>query len=108
LARVQEAKEVPSVKVLDPGSIPESRSFPPRVLLMALGAFLGCCVGVSWLFATAMWTRMDPLDPRKLLAEEVFGTVAERTRTMSNNRSRGQIKFLSRVHSEHDQSRDEP
>jgi uncharacterized protein involved in exopolysaccharide biosynthesis len=108
LAKVQEAKEVPSVKVLDPGSIPESRSFPPRMLLMALGGFLGCCVGISWLFATAMWTRMDPLDPRKLLAEEVFGTVAERTRTMSNNRPGGQLKFLSRVRTEHDPSRDEP
>jgi uncharacterized protein involved in exopolysaccharide biosynthesis len=108
LAKVQEAKEVPSVKVLDPGSIPESRSFPPRLLLMALGAFLGCCIGISWLFATAMWTRMDPLDPRRLLAEEVFGTVAERTRTMSNNRPGTQRKFLSRVRTEHDQSRDEP
>ncbi len=106
LAKVQEAKEVPSVKVLDPGSIPESRSFPPRLLLMALGGFLGCCIGISWLFATAMWTRMDPLDPRKLLAEEVFGTVAERTRTISNNGA--QIKFLSRVRADHDQSRDEP
>jgi capsule polysaccharide export protein KpsE/RkpR len=108
LAKVQEAKEIPSVKVLDPGSIPESRSFPPRLLLMALGAFLGCCVGISWLFTTAMWTRMDPLDPRKLLAEEVFGTVAERTRTMSNNNSGAQFKFLSRVRTDHDQSRDEP
>jgi capsule polysaccharide export protein KpsE/RkpR len=106
LAKVQEAKEVPSVKVLDPGSIPESRSFPPRLLLMALGGFLGCCIGISWLFVTAMWTRMDPLDPRKLLAEEVFGTVAERTRTISNNGA--QIKFLSRVRADHDQSRDEP
>jgi len=106
LAKVQEAKEVPSVKVLDPGSIPESRSFPPRMLLMALAGFLGFCIGISWLFATAMWTSMDPLDPRKLLAEEVFGTVAERTRTISNNGA--QIKFLSRVHTDHDQSRDEP
>jgi len=106
LAKVQEAKEVPSVKVLDPGSIPESRSFPPRMLLMALGGFLGFCAGISWLFATAMWTSMDPLDPRKLLAEEVFGTVAERTRTISNNGA--QIKFLSRVRADHDQSRDEP
>jgi capsule polysaccharide export protein KpsE/RkpR len=106
LAKVQEAKEVPSVKVLDPGSIPESRSFPPRLLLMALGGFLGCCIGISWLFATAMWTRMDPLDPRKLLAEEVFGSVAERTRTISNNGA--QIKFLSRARTAHDQSRDEP
>ena len=106
LAKVQEAKEVPSVKVLDPGSNPESRSFPPRLLLMALGGFLGFCIGISWLFATAMWTGMDPLDPRKLLAEEVFGTVAERTRTISNNGA--QIKFLSRVRGDRDQSRDEP
>lgn len=106
LAKVQEAKEVPSVKVLDPGSNPESRSFPPRLLLIALGGFLGFCIGISWLFATAMWTGMDPLDPRKLLAEEVFGTVAERTRTISNNGA--QIKFLSRVRADHDQSRDEP
>ena len=108
LAKVQEAKEVPSVKVLDPGSIPESRSFPPRMLLMALGAFLGCCIGISWLFARAMWNRMDPLDPRKLLAEEVFGTVAERG-TVINNRTGAHMKFLSRVRTEHhDQSRDEP
>jgi uncharacterized protein involved in exopolysaccharide biosynthesis len=108
LAKVQEAKEVPSVKTLDPGSIPESRSFPPRMLLMALGTFLGCCIGIGWLFAAAMWTSMDPLDPRKLLAEEVFGTVSERTRSLSNNRSGAHVKFLSRVRPDHDdQSRDE-
>jgi uncharacterized protein involved in exopolysaccharide biosynthesis len=108
LAKVQEAKEVPSVKTLDPGSIPESRSFPPRMLLMGLGAFLGCCIGIGWLFAAAMWTSMDPLDPRKLLAEEVFGTVSERTRSLSNNRSGAHVKFLSRVRPDHDdQSRDE-
>src|SRR4029077_15105148 len=33
LAKVQEAKETPTVKVLDPPNIPEKKSFPPRGLI---------------------------------------------------------------------------
>src|SRR4029077_16061961 len=40
LAKVQEAKETPSVKVLDAASLPERKSFPPRTLLALLSAFL--------------------------------------------------------------------
>jgi capsule polysaccharide export protein KpsE/RkpR len=83
LAKVQEAKEVPSVKVLDPASTPESKSFPPRMLIIALAGFLGACVGLGWILATAAWLIMDPHDPRKLFAKEVFGTVSEHTRTLT-------------------------
>ena len=37
LAKVQEAKEVPSVKVLDAPVVPERKSFPPRLLIMSVG-----------------------------------------------------------------------
>ncbi len=40
LAKVQEAKEIPSVKVLDAASLPERKSFPPRTLIALLGAFV--------------------------------------------------------------------
>src|SRR5436309_5973085 len=40
LAKVQAAKETPSVKVLDPAKIPERKSFPPRLVIMFLGTFL--------------------------------------------------------------------
>src|SRR6266849_2059111 len=40
LAKVQEAKETPSVKVLDAASLPERKSFPPRTLLALLGGLL--------------------------------------------------------------------
>ena len=40
LAKVQEAKETPSVKVLDPPNVPEKKSFPPRLLIVALGTAL--------------------------------------------------------------------
>ena len=40
LAKVQEAKEIPTVKVLDPPNLPEKKSFPPRLLFMLLGTML--------------------------------------------------------------------
>lgn len=67
IAKVQEAKEVPSVKVLDPAEIPEKKVFPPRTLLVFLGAFLGLALGVTWIVARDRWTNTDPQDPGKVL-----------------------------------------
>jgi uncharacterized protein involved in exopolysaccharide biosynthesis len=75
LAKVQEAKEIPTVKVLDPPNLPEKKSFPPRTLLTLLGATLALACGVTWVFGSALWEGADPADPGKLLAQEVFNTV---------------------------------
>jgi uncharacterized protein involved in exopolysaccharide biosynthesis len=75
LAKVQEAKEIPTVKVLDPPNLPEKKSFPPRTLLTLLGTTLALACGVTWVFGSALWEGTDPADPRKLLAQEVFNTV---------------------------------
>ena len=75
LAKVQEAKETPSVKVLDPGKVPERKSFPPRLLIMFLGTVLGLSMSVVWVLGTNRWQRADPTDPRKMLAQEVVATV---------------------------------
>ena len=47
LAKVQEAKEIPTVKVLDPPNVPEKKSFPPRTLITLLGAALAFSCGAS-------------------------------------------------------------
>lgn len=75
LAKVQEAKEIPSVKVLDVALVPTKKSFPPRLLLMALSAFAALLAGCVWLFARRHWERMDPEDPGKQFAVEVATTV---------------------------------
>jgi capsule polysaccharide export protein KpsE/RkpR len=74
LAKVQEAKDTPSVKVLDPGRVPERKSYPPRLLIMMIGTFLACAAVALWLLATKGWTEIDPADPRKVLALEVAAT----------------------------------
>jgi uncharacterized protein involved in exopolysaccharide biosynthesis len=75
IAKVQEAKEIPTVKVLDPANVPDKKSFPPHLLIMALGTLLGLSGGVCWIFGSAIWQGTDPADPRKAFAQEVFSTV---------------------------------
>jgi capsule polysaccharide export protein KpsE/RkpR len=71
LAKVQEAKETPSVKVLDPGTIPEKKSFPPRLVIMFLGTFLVSAMSVMWVLGSARWQEVDSKDPRKVFVQEV-------------------------------------
>ena len=71
LAKVQEAKETPSVKVLDPGTVPEKRSFPPRLLIMFLGTVLALSLSVVCVLGSNQWQQTDLDDPRKMLAQEV-------------------------------------
>jgi uncharacterized protein involved in exopolysaccharide biosynthesis len=75
LAKVQEAKETPSVKVLDPASLPERKSFPPRISIMMLCVSLGLAAGVFWVIVRHRWGQMEVIDPRKQFAEEVFHSV---------------------------------
>ena len=75
LAKVQEAKEIPTVKVLDPPNLPEKKSFPPRLSLMLLGTVLALSCGVAWVFGRTRWERTDPSNPGKVLAQEVFDSV---------------------------------
>lgn len=75
LAKVQEAKETPSVKVLDAANLPERKVFPPRLLVSSWGALLGLAAAALWFVAGARWRQMDSRNPWKMLARDVFQTV---------------------------------
>lgn len=85
LAKVQEAKETPSVKVLDPAIIPEKQSFPPRIVIMLLGTFLALALSMVWVLGCARWKEVDSQDPRKVLALEVAGVLKAHTPWGSRN-----------------------
>ena len=88
MAKVQEAKETPSVKVLDPASVPQKKSYPPRLLIMCLGSCLALGLGLTWVFGRALWEETHAEDPRKLLALEVFETARAGLSRVSQNSSR--------------------
>jgi uncharacterized protein involved in exopolysaccharide biosynthesis len=72
LAKVQEAKEIPVVKVVDPADIPEIKSFPPRLLIATstmLFAFIG---GLVFVVGSKSWYEKDPHDLSKAIAIEIW------------------------------------
>jgi capsule polysaccharide export protein KpsE/RkpR len=71
LARVQEAKEVPTVQLLDPPSYPEKRAAPTRSLIALLGALLGLVAGILG----ARYRTLDEEDRRKQLVTAMRRTV---------------------------------
>ncbi len=76
LSKVEEAKELPSVKVLDPPNVPEKPSFLPRFLMSLLGGLLVLAVGLGWVVASTNWSHMDPQDPLKQFVNRVFTDVS--------------------------------
>jgi uncharacterized protein involved in exopolysaccharide biosynthesis len=87
IAKVQEAKEVPSVKVLDPPEIPEKKVFPPRILLTIAGAILALAVGAGWIVANEGWERIDPQDPGKLLVLHMVSSVKPQLEYVAQQRN---------------------
>jgi capsule polysaccharide export protein KpsE/RkpR len=90
LAKVQEAKETPSVKVLDAASFPERKSFPPRTLIALLGAFLVSGAAMMSVVARSSWEQTDAKDAGKVFAQEVLRTVQARMPWAEPNGSRVQ------------------
>ncbi len=72
LAKVEEAKEIPSVKVLDPPEVPDKKSYPPRSLIVIMGAMLALVLGATWILGSSAWDSVDSKDPRKAVAIEVW------------------------------------
>jgi uncharacterized protein involved in exopolysaccharide biosynthesis len=71
MAKIQEAKELPIVRVMDAGVAPEKRSSPIRSLIVAgsvLGAILLACL---WVMGKNRWEQVPADDSYRLLAADV-------------------------------------
>lgn len=79
VARVEEARDVPSVQVLDPAVVPKKKTSPHRTLIVLIGTFCTFLFGSAWLVGTANWDRVDPQEPWKVFAQEVFMKVKKHT-----------------------------
>jgi capsule polysaccharide export protein KpsE/RkpR len=72
LAKIQEAKEIPTIKVLDPADVPEKRSFPPRIAILMIGTLFAFSLGVIFVLGSAKWQQIDPNSPDKQFATEIW------------------------------------
>lgn len=71
LARIEEAKDVPVVSVIDPPGIPEKKSFPPRTLLTLTVTGLAVFSACLWIVFEERWKRLAPTDARRQLWVEI-------------------------------------
>ncbi len=78
MARLEEAKDVPVVHVIDAPGIPEKKSFPPRVILSAVLTLLAFAVTSAFLLLRERWANVDNADPRKRLADAITGSIRRR------------------------------
>jgi len=81
MARVEEAREVPTVKVLDVAAVPEKKSFPPRLALIIIGMILAMIFAGVWAIWSARWEMVDANHPRKLLVNEILQAVRSKIHT---------------------------
>jgi len=87
LAKVEEAKETPSVKVLDPAEVPEKKSSPHRLWIILGGTVFCFLAGMGWMLGGSTWAEIDPHDPGKVFAQEVFQTIRSHIPSSSSNGS---------------------
>ena len=78
LARVQEARDIPTVKVLDPANIPDNKSSPSRLLITSSSTLLMLTAGIALVLGSKSWNDKDPGDLSKVVATEIWIDLKEK------------------------------
>ena len=88
LARIQEAKEIPTLNLIDPANLPEKKSWPPRLLIVVLGTVLSLGVAVAVIFGSERIQSFKSDDPRRRIAERAAESLSQLRSRIANNRCR--------------------
>jgi capsule polysaccharide export protein KpsE/RkpR len=89
MARIEEARDVPAVHVIDAPGVPEKRSGPQRRLIVLALTFLSLAIAAGWILFREHWEQIDGDDPRKTLAAEVLPVVHARLKQLTFFRRSG-------------------
>lgn len=71
LAKVQEAKEIPTIKVLDEAVVPETKASPQRLNLILLGCLLSAMLSAAFLLIADAWQGLGARHPAQLMAADI-------------------------------------
>jgi capsule polysaccharide export protein KpsE/RkpR len=93
MARIDEAKDVPVVSVIDTPGIPEKKSFPPRLLLTLALTFLVFAATAALILIRDYWSKIDPDNPGKMLLAEVLLAARQGARSITTQR----VKEVSKL-----------
>jgi capsule polysaccharide export protein KpsE/RkpR len=74
-ARIEEAKSIPTIGVVDFPSIPERKSGPHRTLIVLASTLISVVMTAVFLLARRSWMAMDEQDARRILAKRIGRTM---------------------------------
>ena len=75
-ARIEEAKSIPTVSVIDPAGWPEKKSSPHRLILILVSTLVALIAGSLFLMVQRSWVSVDDADTRKVIGREFSSAVA--------------------------------
>lgn len=74
--RIEEAKSIPIVSVIDPAGRPEKKSSPHRLILVLVSTLLALAGYSLFLLAQRSWRGIDDSDTRKVIGRELAASFA--------------------------------
>jgi len=78
MAKIEEAKEIPTVRVLDEAAVPDKKDSPHRLIIILLCTAVTFVGAAIWIVGGSYWQSVDPQHPRKLLLSTAFGHARNR------------------------------
>lgn len=78
IARLEEAKQIPIVRVLDPADVPERRSAPSRTLIFVCGILLSILASSALIIGQEFWRGLGQSHPTRIAAAEFFEALRPR------------------------------
>lgn len=86
-AKIEEAKELPSVRVMDPAVPPEKKSGPHRIVIWICSVMGAMVLTTCWVLGKNSWQRIPVHDSRRLLAADVAAEIRRGIRKLTGRRS---------------------
>jgi len=98
LAKIEEAKELPTIKVLDEATLPETKSSPKRTLITIVGAFLATLLASIYVMTVAQLRSLSITHPTfGLFGLEVREGIASDMRLLRSQAPQLLSKMRARV-----------
>jgi uncharacterized protein involved in exopolysaccharide biosynthesis len=86
-AKIEEAKELPSVRVMDRAVPAERKSSPHRILICCISVLAGMVLTGVWVLGRNSWEQLPQDDSRRLLAAEVAAEIRRAMGKLTGRRS---------------------
>jgi capsule polysaccharide export protein KpsE/RkpR len=97
LAKIEEAKELPTIKILDEANVPETRTSPKRRPITLFGGIVALIMAIGYIMLTARLNTISPSHPVNLFGLELRHGLEEDWAALRSRIPKSILHFASSV-----------